>query len=99
MKMGFFAKFYELQTKMLVHNSRLTASHPYQSTPFSWPLMLRGISYWTQDDINSQIYLTGNVAGWWTGLLCVFLFSGISVIDMALQRRQIFLIKDSKYTI
>lgn len=94
--MGFFEKFFELQTKMLIQNNQLTAPHPYQSRPFSWPLMLRGISYWTKDEINGQIYMTGNVAGWWTGLLSVFVFCTISLVDSILRRRQIYLVKESK---
>lgn len=93
--MGFLSKFLELQIKMITHNNKLTGSHPYQSSPSIWPLMLRGISYWTKDDTKSQIYLTGNVAGWWSAILCICLFSFLCVIDMALQKRQVFLISKS----
>ena len=44
-------------------NERLTASHPYASTWYSWPLMMRPIFYWTQN--TSRIYLIGNPLVWW----------------------------------
>ncbi|KAI8637449.1 glycosyltransferase family 39 protein [Parasitella parasitica] len=94
-EMSFLSKFLELQTKMITHNNKLTGSHPYQSSPSVWPLMLRGISYWTKDDTKSQIYLTGNVAGWWSALACICLFSLTSVIDMAFRKRQVFLLAET----
>lgn len=59
--------------------------------------MLRGISYWTKDDTQSQIYLTGNVAGWWSALVAICLFSFVSVLDMALKKREILIMSESKY--
>lgn len=95
-KMGFFEKFLELQFKMLDHNNKLSKAHPYQSQPHSWPLMLRGISYWADKDTKGQIYMTGNVVGWWTGLVCVFVFAGISILDKALVKRKTFIMSPSK---
>jgi dolichyl-phosphate-mannose-protein mannosyltransferase len=95
--MGFFGKFMELQYKMLEHNNKLSKSHPYQSRPHSWPLMLRGISYWSDNDTKGQIYMTGNIAGWWTGLLCVVIYAGIRIMDMALLKRQISITNQSKF--
>jgi len=96
-QMGFLSKFLELQIKMITHNNKLTGSHPYQSSPSIWPFMLRGISYWTKDDTQSQIYLTGNVAGWWSALVAICLFSFVSVLDMALKKREILIMSESKY--
>ncbi|OBZ89302.1 Dolichyl-phosphate-mannose--protein mannosyltransferase 4 [Choanephora cucurbitarum] len=73
--MSFLVKFIDLQMRMIVHNNRLVGSHPYQSTPISWPLMTRGISYWTDSATRGQIYLTGNIAGWWVGFTCLGLFA------------------------
>lgn len=95
--MGFFEKFFELQYKMLDHNNKLNSQHPYQSRPHSWPLMLRGISYWSNYEKKEQIYMTGNIAGWWMGLLCIFVFGAIRVVDMGLIKRDIHLVNQSKY--
>lgn len=89
--MKFFEKFVELQLKMLEQNNKLSTKHPYQSRPHSWPLMLRGISYWSNNEKKEQIYMTGNVVGWWIGLLCLFLFAGISIVDKALLKRKVFM--------
>ncbi|EPB81558.1 hypothetical protein HMPREF1544_11707 [Mucor circinelloides 1006PhL] len=94
-QMGFLSKFLELQIKMITHNNKLTGSHPYQSSPSIWPFMLRGISYWTKDDTQSQIYLTGNVAGWWSALVAICLFSFVSVLDMALKKREILIMSET----
>jgi dolichyl-phosphate-mannose-protein mannosyltransferase len=94
--MSFFSKFMELQHKMIIHNNKLTASHPYQSEPLSWPLLLRGISYWTHLADKYQIYMTGNVAGWWGGLVCILLFCSITVLDTGLRKRGIPFMTSSK---
>ncbi|KAL0087197.1 glycosyltransferase family 39 protein [Phycomyces blakesleeanus] len=83
----FWRKFAELQLKMLSHNSRLTKPHPYQTYPYQWPLMLRGISYWTNTATKEQIYMTGNVAGWWLSITCVFFFAGLLILDALAKRR------------
>ncbi|RCH82234.1 hypothetical protein CU098_001519 [Rhizopus stolonifer] len=85
--MHFLVKFVELQLRMILHNNRLTGTHPYQSSPIVWPMMLRGISYWTEASSNGQIYLTGNIAGWWIGLTCIGVFSMIYMGHMILQKR------------
>lgn len=96
-KMSFLAKFAELQSKMIIHNNALTELHPYQSKPLSWPLLIRGINYWTHLKDGFQIYVTGNVAGWWGGLVCIILFCGVTVLDMGLRKRGIPFIRSSKY--
>ncbi|KAI8890197.1 glycosyltransferase family 39 protein, partial [Backusella circina FSU 941] len=90
---SFFKKFIELQMLMFKHNAKITAPHPYQSTPYSWPLMLRGISYWTNHKTKSQIYMTGNIASWWIGTASIFIFSFISLFEKMARKRGIKLIK------
>lgn len=81
---------------MIEHNNRLTVTHPYQSKPQSWPLMSRGISYWTEFDTQRQIYLTGNVVGWWTGALSILLYCVVNFLDLLLQKRGMKLFRPSK---
>jgi dolichyl-phosphate-mannose--protein O-mannosyl transferase len=52
--------------QMLSANYNLTASHPYGSPAWSWPLMKRSVFYW-QGGANQFIYLLGNPAVWWGG--------------------------------
>ncbi|EIM86638.1 glycosyltransferase family 39 protein [Stereum hirsutum FP-91666 SS1] len=87
--MNFFKKFFELQTLMLQHNAGLTASHPYASQPINWPFLLSGISFWTQSEGQKQIYLIGNVVGWWTCVIAMSIYVGIIGADMLARRRGI----------
>jgi|GEM_PF-1617115 len=56
-------KFVELNKTNYYSNIKLEASHPYESKFYTWPLMLRPIFYWTND--NSRIYLIGNPINWY----------------------------------
>lgn len=97
--MNFFKKFGELQLLMLQHNAGLTASHPYASNPINWPFLLSGISFWTNNDDKKQIYLIGNLIGWWTCTVALSIFIGIIGADLLARRRGMDPIPDGKYYI
>ncbi|KAF9482561.1 O-mannosyltransferase [Pholiota conissans] len=86
-KMNFFKKFGELQLLMLQHNAGLTASHPYASSPINWPFLLSGISFWTDNENKKQIYLIGNIIGWWTCTVALSIYVGILGADLLARRR------------
>ncbi|KAI8141824.1 glycosyltransferase family 39 protein [Fennellomyces sp. T-0311] len=88
-KIPFLLKFLELQGRMLRHNSGLTKPHPYQSTPITWPFLIRGISYWSENDTRQQIYMTGNVFGWWLAIGGVAVYCGVMLADTLARRRGI----------
>ncbi|KAE9399518.1 glycosyltransferase family 39 protein [Gymnopus androsaceus JB14] len=85
--MNFFRKYGELQLLMLQHNAGLTASHPYASGPLNWPFLISGISFWTENDSQKQIYLTGNLVGWWTCVVGLSIYVGILGADLLARRR------------
>ncbi|GJE91205.1 glycosyltransferase family 39 protein [Phanerochaete sordida] len=87
--MNFFKKFGELQLLMLQHNAGLVASHPYASGPFNWPFLISGISFWTQNEDQKQIYLIGNLIGWLAATFGVAIFIGIMGADLLARRRGI----------
>lgn len=93
-KMNFFSKFGELQLLMLQHNAGLTASHPYASNPINWPFLLSGISFWTDNVPQKQIYLIGNIVGWWTCVIALSVYVGIIGADLLARRRGIDPIPD-----
>lgn len=95
--MNFFRKFAELQLLMLQHNAGLTASHPYASGPINWPFVLNGISFWTEADSQKQIYLAGNVIGWWTCTVGLSIFVGVLGADLIARRREMDPIPDRMY--
>lgn len=83
----FLRKYLELQRAMFYHNNALTSSHPYSSFPISWPFLLRGVSFWTQNDTKSQIYFLGNPIGWWIASSLLAVFLGILGADQLALRR------------
>jgi dolichyl-phosphate-mannose-protein mannosyltransferase len=67
--LGFWSKFIELNHEMFEANKTLTATHPYGSRWYTWPLELRPIYYWEGQASGSgqqgNIYLLGNPIVWW----------------------------------
>jgi hypothetical protein len=94
--MNFFRKYAELQILALQHNAGLTASHPYASGPINWPFLLSGISFWTKNDTRQQIYLIGNLVGWWTCVVALSVFVGIIGADLLARRRGVQPIPECK---
>jgi dolichyl-phosphate-mannose-protein mannosyltransferase len=87
-RVNFFKKFAELQLLMMQHNAGLTASHPYASGPINWPFVLTGISFWTESETQKQIYLVGNLVGWWTCLVALSIYVGMLGADLIARRRR-----------
>ncbi|KEZ44580.1 Dolichyl-phosphate-mannose--protein mannosyltransferase 4 [Scedosporium apiospermum] len=85
----FLRKWFELQRSMFWHNSQLTSSHPYSSHPYQWPFLLRGVSFWTQNETRQQIYFLGNPIGWWFASSLLAVFAGIVAADQLSLRRGI----------
>ncbi|KAF2397583.1 protein O-mannosyl-transferase 1 [Trichodelitschia bisporula] len=83
----FLKKYLELQRAMFFHNNALTSSHPYASFPASWPFLLRGVSFWTDNDTRQQIYFLGNPIGWWLASSLLAVFAGIVGADQLALRR------------
>ncbi|WVQ76833.1 hypothetical protein IAR50_006507 [Cryptococcus sp. DSM 104548] len=92
---AFIKKWFELQLLMLQHNAGLTSTHPYQSNPIEWPFSLSGISFWTRSDTSQQIYMVGNLAGWWLCAVALSVFVGIVGADALARRRGMDPIEDS----
>ncbi|KAJ2397659.1 Dolichyl-phosphate-mannose--protein mannosyltransferase 4 [Coemansia sp. RSA 2603] len=85
--MGFLSKYVELQGLMIKHNNALTTVHPFQSTPITWPLMTRGISFWTNNTERKQIYLLGNPIGYWMSDMAMAMYVAVLVVIELCRRR------------
>lgn len=59
---GMLASIVELNMEMYRSNARLTATHPYGSPWYSWPLMTRSIFYWNSD---KQVVAKTQIDGAW----------------------------------
>ncbi|OKL56978.1 hypothetical protein UA08_07787 [Talaromyces atroroseus] len=92
--LGFIRKWAELQRAMFFHNNALTSEHPYASEPIQWPFLLRGVSFWTDNDTHGQIYFLGNPIGWWFASSLLAVFVGIVGADQLSLRRGIDAIEE-----
>lgn len=63
----------DYNTNMYNYHSTLIASHPYSSPWWSWPLDLKPMGYYVQNngDLKSSINAFGNPAIFWTGILAI----------------------------
>ncbi|GBB86163.1 hypothetical protein RclHR1_01260034 [Rhizophagus clarus] len=86
-KIPFLLKYFELQRLMISHNSGLTKPHPYSSGPINWPFLIRGISFWTNNDDKQQIYLLGNPFNWWLAVASMAVLVGVLLADVISRRR------------
>lgn len=72
-KLSFWDKFVELHRTMWQINQGLTSHHNWQSNPTDWPLLLRGINYWSKG--HNQVYFLGNAVVWWSSSIVVVVFA------------------------
>jgi dolichyl-phosphate-mannose--protein O-mannosyl transferase len=67
--------FFELQRQMFGYHAHLQDTHNYASPWWSWPLLMRPVSYFWQVEQSTQtvstIVLLGNPAIWWLALPAV----------------------------
>ncbi len=77
-------QWWELQHQMWWYHTRLNATHNYQSSALSWPLLVRPVWFFVgyRPEAIANIYAMGNPIIWWGGLLSLPL-----VIWQALKRR------------
>jgi dolichyl-phosphate-mannose--protein O-mannosyl transferase len=61
---------WEHQRAMLDFHTQLTGDHPYQSPPWSWPLLKRPVAYWFSEEAGAyrHILAMGSPAAWWPGI-------------------------------
>jgi dolichyl-phosphate-mannose-protein mannosyltransferase len=73
--MTFAKRFIELNHEMLSASQTLTATHPYGSRWYTWPLEIRSVYYWQgevmSDGKQGNIYLLGNPVVWWGVVIAV----------------------------
>ncbi|MCW4007459.1 MAG: glycosyltransferase family 39 protein [Candidatus Bathyarchaeota archaeon] len=63
-----------VQGGMLNYHATLTASHPFSSPWWTWPLLLRPVWLYVSYlplNVKSTIVLLGNPAVWWIGFACM----------------------------
>lgn len=80
-------------------NNGLKASHPYDSRPGSWPLLMRGISFWSSKDASrpANIYLIGNPLVWWAAAGSLVAYALYNLVVAFLLKRQIIFYQDRRF--
>ncbi|MCX8154175.1 MAG: glycosyltransferase family 39 protein [Candidatus Bathyarchaeota archaeon] len=71
-----------LQGGMLNYHATLTATHPFSSVWWTWPLLLRPVWLYVSYlplSAKSTIVLLGNPAVWWVGFACII---GIAIFAL-----------------
>src|SRR3989344_3680317 len=98
-----FKKFTDLNKEMYQSNKRLTATHPYSSQWFTWPMMTRPIFYWVDSNpseaspqVSSRIYSIGNPAIWWSSTIAVMTAILILACNLFLKKK---IPLDNRYSI
>jgi dolichyl-phosphate-mannose-protein mannosyltransferase len=61
------------QRAMLDFHTQLGGDHPYQSAPWSWPLIQRPVAYWFSDEGGTyrEVLALGSPVAWWPALLAL----------------------------
>jgi dolichyl-phosphate-mannose--protein O-mannosyl transferase len=64
---------WEHQHAMLDFHTALSGDHPYQSPPWSWPVIMRPVAYWFADEGGTyrEILALGNPVAWWPGVVAL----------------------------
>lgn len=81
------ATFWGLQKQMWWYHTGLTATHPFTSPAWTWPVMYRPVWIYTsgvKDGLLANIYAMGNPAVWWAGLVAV----GVALAAAVKKRRK-----------
>lgn len=88
-QLSFWAKLWELQTKMMLSKQDTELEHKYSSTPTEWPFMARNIAYWMSPASNAQIHLLGNVVVWYASTIAVLCYLTLAVFYFLRRQRAI----------
>ncbi|GAA6235005.1 protein O-mannosyl-transferase 1 [Lates japonicus] len=85
-KISFWAKFLELQWKMLTVKQE-DSEHKYSSSPLEWITMETNIAYWLHSSTNAQIHLIGNPVSWGVANLSLLAYQLLAAVYLLRRRR------------
>lgn len=94
-KYTLYSKFSELQRLILYTQWNIftkSGSHPFSSSPITWPLFTRGISMWDNLDTRKQIYFLPNLLSWWLAFAIGIVWFSIRLIKNWTARKKGYLI-------
>ncbi|TYQ16158.1 UNVERIFIED_CONTAM: putative membrane-bound dolichyl-phosphate-mannose-protein mannosyltransferase [Acetivibrio alkalicellulosi] len=86
---------------MLSYHSLLQDDHPYSSTWWEWPFMIRPMAFYFGRDLPSgvvsKIYTIGNPAVWWTGIAAVLAIASMALTKVKKHAVLIFILSISAF--
>lgn len=85
-KISFWAKFIELQWKMLTAKQENT-EHKYSSNPSEWLTLETNIAYWLHSSTNAQIHLIGNPVSWAIANISLLAYQLLAICYLLRRRR------------
>jgi dolichyl-phosphate-mannose-protein mannosyltransferase len=74
-----------LQGSMYNYHATLNATHPFSSSWWTWPLMLKPLWLYVStlpNSVTSTIVLMGNPLVWWVGFACVIVISIFALVKI-----------------
>jgi dolichyl-phosphate-mannose-protein mannosyltransferase len=79
-------------------NNGLTSTHPYDSRPLSWPLLRRGMAFWSSKDKENpaNIHLIGNPVVWLGAFAALLVYVAYNTVVALLIKRQIIVNEDER---
>ncbi len=84
------ADVWDVQTYMFNYHSQLTATHPFQSAWYTWPIIERPIYYYSNSyapqGMMQSLAAFGNPAVWWSGLAATIFVGGCLALRKVRQR-------------
>ncbi|XP_071400554.1 LOW QUALITY PROTEIN: protein O-mannosyl-transferase 1 [Centroberyx affinis] len=94
---SFWAKFLELQWKMLTVKQE-ESEHKYSSSPLEWITMETNIAYWLHPSTNAQIHLIGNPVSWGVANLSLSAYQLLALVYLLRRRRGIKDLPDAAWS-
>jgi dolichyl-phosphate-mannose-protein mannosyltransferase len=91
----FFGKAIELNVRMFESNQTLTATHPYSSRWYTWPVLIRPVFYWEgarEGDTKRYIYLLGNPFVYLLGTFSILLLLSQIIFNTNREKRMLFIV-------
>lgn len=95
-KISFWAKFLELQWKMLTVKQE-ESEHKYSSSPFEWITMETNVVYWLHASNNAQIHLIGNPVSWGVAIASLLAYQLLAAVYLLRRRRGLKDLSDSAW--
>ncbi|KAK7496976.1 hypothetical protein BaRGS_00011712 [Batillaria attramentaria] len=95
--LSFWAKMWELQSKMFLSKQDTELEHKYSSQPTEWPFMARNIAYWMSSSNNAQIHLLGNVVVWYSSSIAILCYLLLGVFYFLRRQRAVLDITESEW--